>query len=393
MEANLESLNPVWLSDPLRGLMLSLTDAGFEAFAVGGCVRDAVMERECNDIDIATNATPDQVHDVLKAHGCKMVPTGVEHGTWTAIKSGQAYEVTTYRRDVATDGRRATIEYAETMEEDAERRDFTMNALYMDVDGNVYDPTGTGVADAKAGLVRFVGDANTRCEEDYLRILRYFRFLATHSDSTIDKKAISACLRNAPGLKSVSKERVLTEIIKLLCAENKGRIQLTLSHMYERGIMEEVFPKGVCILSHRNLIGNEHAIGLKADWRTRLYCLAGKHIDLPFSKKDRVFIETLANLHENPSDYDWHALAYLHGAEIIRQLGLIVGEGFEEKQIEYAAMREFPVSSQHFIEKGFTQGPSLGKAMREAKHFWLMTGMRHDSTACVRAAMLEVAVE
>lgn len=386
MEANSERLNPVWLNGPLRGLLESLNNAGFEAFAVGGCVRDAVMDRKCNDIDVATDAHPQSVNNVLKADGWRMVPTGIEHGTWTAIKDHHTFEVTTYRLDVETDGRRATIQFAETMEEDAARRDFTMNALYMDLNGEVYDPTGTGVADAKAGLIRFVGDAATRCCEDYLRILRFYRFFITHGKVQMDPTAKAACEEYAAGLHDISNERVLMELRKILGAPDRSAVFHTLYNMHAGGVLDEII-RDADMDGLRALLTFEDDKDLKTDWRTRLYVLAGKNVHLPLSKKDRMFIETLATLISNPPDLSLQAIACVHGFELARELGFVRGDDFYGKDLVVAASQEFPVSSEDFMDLGFTQGQELGKALRQAKEFWLKSEMTATKEASIAHVM------
>jgi poly(A) polymerase len=388
MEADSERLNPVWLNGPLRGLLETLNCAGFEAFAVGGCVRDAVMERACNDIDVATNAAPDQVYHFLSDAGWRMVPTGVEHGTWTAVKDNHTFEVTTYRLDVATDGRRATIAYASTMEEDAERRDFTMNALYMDLNGVVYDPTGTGVEDAKMGRIRFVGNADARCKEDHLRILRLYRFFATLGKGPMDSTAAKAAEDNRTRILFVSKERVLAELVKMFKATDSVALSNAIRLMHAHGVTDIVFPRLVVSApSLEVLLYNEGRMGMKADWRTRVYALLGSAINLPLSKKDRVFIETLAELCEKPQILSIEALAQVHGMPMAREYGCIQGMSFTGKALQVASDQKFPVKAEDFMDKGFTQGQELGKAIRLAQDHWLASDMTAPKEACITTAL------
>jgi len=397
MEADSERLNPEWLQGPLRGLLETLNNDGFEAFAVGGCVRDAVMGRPCNDIDVSTNATPDQVFNTLYAARWRMVPTGVEHGTWTAVKDRHTFEVTTYRRDVATDGRRATIAYADTMNQDAERRDFTMNALYMDLNGEVYDPTRTGIEDAKAGRIRFVGDAATRCREDYLRILRFYRFNATHGFDNMDKDGMIACEAYAAGLKDISRERVLMEMQKLLSAvntrfdnpsTNNAHLWLVLTRMQSHGVLDEVFPHGHTLYNLFDLLSGESDFGgTNTDWRTRLYTVCGKNVPLPLAKKDRVFVETLATLYSNPQTLSLEALAQVHGMPLARELGYLRKDDFTGRALQVASEQKFPVKAVDFMDRGFTQGQELGKAIRQAREFWLHRNMAATRDECIAAVM------
>ena len=214
-----------WIADPdvVRVMQALLAGAGVEARYVGGAVRDTIRG-QINygapvDVDIATTATPEIVVELLRASGLKAVPTGIDHGTVTAVSNHRPVEITTLRRDVATDGRRASVAYTNDWNEDAARRDFTMNAIYVDKDGTLFDPLG-GVADAKAGRVVFAGDPDARIQEDYLRILRFFRFYAHCGMGEIDRDGLQACARNLAGLAQLSPERIAKEILKLISAAN-----------------------------------------------------------------------------------------------------------------------------------------------------------------------------
>ena len=184
---------------------------------VGGCVRNALLNEPVADYDIATSETPEKVSEALKKVGISVHETGIAHGTLTAVADDVVFEITTLRRDVSTDGRRATVEFSTDWNADARRRDFTMNALYADPTGKIYDPTGEGVDDLNSRKIRFVDDAGTRIEEDYLRILRFFRFHAWYGQNgAMDKEALDACRELKSGLKSLSAERIWAEIKKLL---------------------------------------------------------------------------------------------------------------------------------------------------------------------------------
>lgn len=202
-----------------RALMQALeaTRAGGSRF-VGGCVRNTLMGREADDIDIATQLTPEQVTAVCAAAGFAAHPTGIEHGTITVVVNHKPFEVTTLRRDVSTDGRRATVAFTEDWAEDAQRRDFRLNALYAAPDGAIHDPTGGGLDDARAGRVIFIGDARQRIREDYLRILRFFRFNAWYARGPLDPHGVHACAELADGIESLSAERIWKELKKLLGA-------------------------------------------------------------------------------------------------------------------------------------------------------------------------------
>lgn len=224
---------------------------GYQLLAVGGCVRNTLLGRPITDIDLSTDARPDEVQARLEKAGIKSVPTGIDHGTVTAVL-GDPYEITTFRRDVATDGRRAVVAFADNMVEDSLRRDFTVNAMYLDAEGNVFDPQG-GLMDISPLRLRFIGDANQRIAEDYLRILRFFRFFAEYAnpDDGIDPDGLAACAAGAEGLALISKERIGSEIIKILAAPNAA---IALASMVQSGVMRHVLPGAdvttVAILQH-----------------------------------------------------------------------------------------------------------------------------------------------
>ncbi len=208
-----------WISETgTLKVMKMLTDAGHQAYFVGGCVRDALAGRDVGDIDVTTDARPERVTELARARGLHVVPTGVDHGTVTVIV-GRPFEITTFRRDVETDGRRAVVAFSDTLEEDALRRDLTINAIYADQRGQISDPVG-GQADLAAAHVQFIGKAEERIREDYLRSLRFFRFYALFGDEAQgpDPEALAAISANLPGLDTISKERVGVELLKMLSA-------------------------------------------------------------------------------------------------------------------------------------------------------------------------------
>ncbi|MFP5469121.1 MAG: CCA tRNA nucleotidyltransferase, partial [Alphaproteobacteria bacterium] len=244
-----------WIMDPdvVRVMQALLAGAGVEARYVGGAVRDTVrgaMQYGMKvDVDIATTATPEKVIELLNAAGLRAVPTGIDHGTVTAVSNHRPVEITTLRHDVNTDGRRAEVAYTTDWAADAARRDFTMNAIYADMDGVLFDPLG-GLADAKAGLVRFVGDPDARIQEDYLRILRFFRFYAWCGKGEMDRNGLQACARHMTGLTKLSPERIAKELLKLISASNP---MPALRQMAASGILTAVLPEA-CNLERLNAL-------------------------------------------------------------------------------------------------------------------------------------------
>jgi poly(A) polymerase len=229
-----------WMTDPAtRAVMGALTAKGQTVRFVGGCVRDAVVGRPIHDIDIATPNEPRTVIRLLEAAGLKAVPTGIDHGTITAVADGRPFEVTTLRHDVETDGRHAKVAFTDDWVADAERRDFTLNALYCDPDGAVFDPTG-GLADLRAGRVRFVGDPGTRIAEDYLRILRFFRIYAHFGVGPPNAEALAACAAHADQLETLSAERIAMEVLRLLEAPDPAMV---MALMKDTGVLAKVLPE------------------------------------------------------------------------------------------------------------------------------------------------------
>lgn len=266
-------INAPFLSDAgLAQVLAALTAGGFQGLVVGGAVRNALLGEPVADIDIATSAPPTDTMRLAAAAGLRAVPTGLEHGTVTVIAHGRGYEVTTFRRDVETDGRHATVVFSDQIEDDARRRDFTMNALYMAADGRVIDPVG-GLSDLTARRLRFVGDPRTRITEDYLRILRFYRFLAWYGREA-DLHALAACTEMRAGLAHISKERIGSEMRKLLAAPDPSR---AVGLMAEAGILSQILP-GSDATDLRDLIEAEQDFGTGAlpVWPRRLALLAPK---------------------------------------------------------------------------------------------------------------------
>lgn len=209
---------PSWIDENDLKLIFNLLQKEGEARLVGGCVRDILLGRISEDIDIATTHEPQVVMKLLESSKIKCVPTGIKHGTVTAILNDRHYEITTLRKDVETFGRHAKVEYTDNWKEDAARRDFTINAMYMDLEGEVTDYF-NGQEDLKKKIVKFVGDPKTRIQEDYLRILRYFRFISYFGVEHIDQKSLEACIANMEGIKDLSGERIRVEMLRIAGAK------------------------------------------------------------------------------------------------------------------------------------------------------------------------------
>jgi poly(A) polymerase len=262
-----------WMDHPATEAVMSALAAAAGpdgARFVGGCVRNALLGQPVADIDIATVLTPPEIIAALTAGQLKAVPTGLPHGTITAIAKGRAFEITTLRRDVETDGRRAVVAFTRDWAEDAARRDFRLNAIYADLAGRLYDPTGAGLADARAGAIVFVGDAETRIREDALRILRFFRFNAWYGKGSPEAAGLAACQTLAPLLAGLSAERVAKELLTLLAADDPRD---AVGAMAASGVLGEVLPEAASLGRFTRLVGIETSMLLSQDALLRLAAL------------------------------------------------------------------------------------------------------------------------
>ena len=359
-----------WIKDDAaQSVMAALADAGHQAFFVGGCVRNALLDVPVQDLDIATDATPDVVLALGKKQGFKSLPTGIDHGTVTWVVNNKPFEITSFRRDVATDGRRAVVEFATSIAEDAQRRDFTMNALYADADGEIHDPL-NGLPDLLNRRVRFIGDPADRIKEDYLRILRFFRFFAYYADQDEgpDPDGLAACAELADGMAGLSKERVTTEIQKILSAPDPIR---TLSSMEQSGVLRPILPT-----ASTALLGPYLDIEHHADWVGRLFVLSSQ--DAASSLRlDRKTAAKLRKLDAAISgNTPIHEIAYRNGADdafIVAAFLAASGGGQIDwdaitPKIEKAASSKLPISATDFPH---LEGPELGKALKQAETDWI----------------------
>jgi poly(A) polymerase len=366
-----------WLrAGPAQRVAGLLASAGHQVYFVGGCVRNDLLGRAQSDIDLASDARPEAVLALAEAAGIRAVPTGIEHGTVTLVVEGQPFEVTTFRRDVAPDGRRSVVEFSDDLAEDAARRDFTMNALYARPDGTVVDSLG-GMDDLLAGRVRFVGDPDARIGEDYLRILRFFRFHAWYgnADAGLDAEGLAACAGGQEGLAILSRERVGAEMAKLLGADDPAP---SVAAMAAWGVGGRFLPGGVArARAPRVLL--ERLAGCFPAWRRRLAAL-GFHAEwieaLRLSRADaRALRETASGLE---TDEPLAVTAWRFGVEAARDIGLIraasagagLPEGFEA-EIARGAAACFPVSAADLD----LEGPALGAALKRFEARWLASDL------------------
>jgi poly(A) polymerase len=348
---------------------------------VGGCVRDTLLGLEVNDVDLATRIPPDQVIARLEADRIKAVPTGIAHGTVTAVVSGRPVEVTTLRRDVATDGRRATIAYTEDWREDAARRDFTINALSADPARRIFDYFG-GVEDLEARRVRFIGDPLTRIAEDHLRILRFFRFHARFGAGDPDPAAIEACEARANDLMALSRERVADEMLKLLALPDPAP---TVAVMIDHGIFRPVLPEIESAGALTALIEAERQAGIAPEAVRRLAALLPGDGDvaasiaarLRLSKRQAKRLVAAAGRELDEPE----VLAYEIGAaEAVDRLLLAGRIDVDLEALQDRPRPRLPISGGDLIAMGLTPGPVVAATMQAVEREWARSGFPADKS-------------
>ena len=353
-------LNADWLtSEGSKAVTGMLTDAGFEVYFVGGCVRNALVDMYVADLDLATNARPDVVMKLAQDAGLKVIPTGIDHGTVTVVSDHRPYEITTYRTDVETDGRHAVVAFSDTLKDDAIRRDFTMNALYCAPDGTVIDPVG-GIPDLRANHVRFINDPHERIREDYLRILRFFRFYAWFGDPAqgLDAEGLAACAANLDGLASLSKQRVQTEIVKTLQADNPAP---AMSSMAISGVLLRLLP-GVDPAPLAPLVHLEQSLGRSAQWHTRLAAINSNDVSkrLRLSKADTMKIIRIYKIGAN------RAIEALMLREVLMEQR-VTQTAIDA--VHFATLQVFPIKAKDVMPA--YQGREIGKRLKHLEEVWI----------------------
>ncbi|MEM6886619.1 MAG: CCA tRNA nucleotidyltransferase [Pseudomonadota bacterium] len=364
-----------WLSDPsVQAVCSAIAAGGGAAYFVGGCVRDAVLGIAVQDVDMATDALPENVSDMAKVAGLKVVPTGIDHGTVTIISGGRAIEVTTFRRDVETDGRHAKVVFSRSMSEDARRRDFTLNALYADRHGRLYDPLRKGLADCLARRIRFINDADERIREDYLRILRFFRFHAWYAphDAGFDADDLDAVCRNQSGLETLSAERVGAEMLRLFAAPDPTQ---AVSALAGTGALGRVLPA-----AHPQLLGPyvhlENQIDCPPDPIGRLAAIGDDTVPDSFrlSRKDTRMYRAIRSALTSgmPSE----EIAFREGFSVACAAALgraaTTGSPLDPKlneRLHRASTEKFPVKASDL--KPTFEGKALGDRIRLLERQWI----------------------
>ena len=374
-----------WIDDGAKRV-ISLLNKGCEkpaALFVGGCVRNALIGVGVTDIDIATIHTPEQTTEILSVDGIQVIPTGVDHGTVTAVIDGVHYEITTLRRDVETTGRHAVVAYTTDWREDAMRRDFTMNTLLADCDGNVYEPLGQGIEDAQKGRVIFVGGAEERIKEDYLRILRFFRFHAFYGKGAPDAAALQACADLSEHIATLSKERIAQEFLKIMAAPDPAAV---LHLMKSTRVLPDFFGKGYepvvlkrlqsqNIITRLIVLGGFHAQAL--DVFANTMTLSNKH--------QKRYLDILSAFDLLKEGQHTKIVIYRYGNEITAQ-ALLLCAAFEDQKpdlyiCENWQAPEFPVNGEDLKQVGIDPGPEMGHILSELEEYWLKNDFAPDKSS------------
>jgi poly(A) polymerase len=397
---------PHWMTAPETAAVFDALEAegGADcARVVGGCVRNALIGQPISDIDIATTLPPERVIEALKAAKLKSVPTGVEHGTVTAVSGGKPFEVTTLRRDVETDGRRAVVAFTDDWLADAERRDFTLNALYAHRDGAIYDPTGHGVADARAGRIVFVGEATQRIGEDYLRILRFFRFLAWYGKGPPDAEAVAACEALKGQIATLSAERISKELLKLLAAPDPRE---AVALMARTGVLATILPKPIDLERFNGTVAIEEDQLFETDEVLRLAALLpddqvgatqfAERLRLSNADRDRI----TAALAPTPVLKSWMSpreirrMVYRLGPKAFRDRAKLAWARADRTAVTpqwrgMIALGEgwspptFPLTGDDVVTAGVPKGPMVGQVLREVEDWWIDHDFIDDKLSAV----------
>jgi poly(A) polymerase len=397
-------INGAWLdAKPLRKIFAAFDAANTEARIVGGAVRNALIDRPVKEIDLATPAAPDAVIRLANRAGLNAHPTGIDHGTVTVVSDGVGFEVTTLRRDVETDGRHAVVAFTTSWEEDAKRRDFTINALYCDASGTVYDPIG-GLADLSKRRVRFIGDAETRIREDYLRILRFFRFSAEYANGQLDAAGLTAAIALKRGLTRLAAERLRSEILKLLAAPHAAEV---VRPMQQCGILQLVVPEDSDPECLARLQAIEAALGEPPDAIAGMAALAVSSPSkvgpiaqrLRLSNDETAALEAAAIVNPgfNPSQPDAAARAVLYrlGPRAFQRAvrvswarsGASPADGAWRKRAlltDRWSAPKMPFGGREVLALGVPPGPAVGDVLRAFEAWWVANDFPGDSTEQTR---------
>lgn len=398
--------NASWLQEnELQKLFMVLLEKGDEVKIVGGAPRNHLLGKQVEDIDLATIYTPEEVIAKAKKAGIKYIPTGIEHGTVTLIINKTPFEITSLREDIKTDGRRAVVKFGKDWLQDAKRRDFTINALYVTSEGVIEDPLNQGLDDIKTKTVRFIGNAEDRIREDYLRSLRYYRFASYYSHPPFDPAAVSATINLRDGLRTLSAERIKAELFKILKAPEPKPI---IKELYQNGLLTLLIGTAPNISAFYKLLEIEEEVGQPANTALRLAVLAAWHkgdaerlkerFRLSRKETEQVELRGKASLEKayltksitpQSSRDNFEKNKYLHyeGIEnyitLLKTLYALGDSPLDKKDLGREIIKhqsepqiEFPVKGADLIEKGITPGPGLGTTLEKLVTKWLKSNMQ-----------------
>jgi poly(A) polymerase len=387
-----------WFSETATRRVMAALEAACPSGSrfVGGCVRNTLLGEPVTDIDIATQLEPDETIAALEAAGIRAILTGYEHGTITAIANSEPFEITTLRRDVETDGRRAVVAFTKDWAEDAARRDFRMNALYADMQGDVHDPTGGGLEDLEARKIIFIGEPDMRLREDHLRNLRFFRFSAWYAGG-IDPDGLVACARLKDGLQQIAAERIWKEFLRLMEAPSP---YAAVEAMDGAGVLAQILPETEGIERLNGAARIEAWAGLKLSGFERFLCLLQPDRDtvkavalrLRMSRleQDRLaeFAKNARKLSADLAGHDLKAVLYTMGRMTARDA--IIWRWAGDQDGRWASILEtaeswerpvFPVTGGDLIKQGVQPGPAMGERLRELEARWIANGFSMDGLA------------
>jgi poly(A) polymerase len=397
MSAEKIALQNYMTAPQTQAVFAALSEGGFSARFVGGCVRDTLLGRAIRDIDIATDAVPDDILRCLRNANLRAIPTGIDHGTVTAIAGGTSFEITTLRRDVETDGRHAKVQFTDDWEGDAARRDLTINAMSLEMDGTLHDPFG-GKADLAAGRIRFVGDSRDRITEDVLRLLRYFRFHAHFGRPPPDQEALDACRALAPQLPTLSGERVRAELLKLLEAPNPLPALRLMAHVQ---VLDHFMPEATGLSRLARLIAIEADGEIAIDPVRRLAAVLVASVSelqeiaerLRLSNAERGFLLMFAKgaLSSTLDAVARRRLIYRLGAANVRELVLLGWAGDDEgthweaflEEVENWIPRTFPITGEDVLARGVDAGPAVGTLLRAVEVWWVDGNFAAGTDECL----------
>lgn len=397
---------PDWMTAPeSRAVFAALQDqgAGPQVLFVGGCVRNELLGVAVKDADLATIHHPDETMRRLTKVGIRVVPTGIDHGTVTAVVKGKPFEITTLRRDVETDGRHAIVAFTDDWVEDAKRRDFTMNTLLADIDGHVYDPLRTGIKALEAGNVIFVGHAALRIAEDYLRILRFFRFHSLYGQGAPDEVALTACREAGNKIGTLSRERITQEFLQIIAND---RAADTLALMLENRVMADIVHAGFELDGFRALIGLQNRSGLISVTSRLAALCAGDAGHIPALEKYLLLSKAQAKnlnllLGAINAPMGIKERLYRFGREIGAQSVLLLATGNFAKldDDDLAVLKDweiplYPLTGKELSGLGMAQGPEMGRILGAVETWWIEWDFQPGHEDCLeraRALMAETA--